>query len=67
MNSVFLKMIIYISSFKIEQIFSQNDNTSVQKEKYFALYLHTVATDKTETRCDQICAFIYSDNLIIIR
>ena len=26
----------------MEQIFSQNDNTSVQKEKYFALNLQTI-------------------------
>ena len=29
--------------------------------------LPRVVSDKTETGCDHICAFIYSDNLIIIR
>ena len=31
------------------------------------LCIVSVVSDKTEAGCDHICAFIYSDNLIIIR
>ena len=46
---------ICISSFKLEQIFSQNDNTTVQKEKYFAQNLNTVTCFVNELISATIC------------